>query len=132
MPSWVTRWIYSGQTSGEILPIHGYYDGRKDQYRSFMGIGLFRLVGPPLHPGVVAPYLVQGAWFPSHLPLEGTGHIYSWVITGDPVPRVQNLIVALEPSVKRVAMAIHSTGGRIGTHMSLRVSLWDSVVRPRG
>jgi hypothetical protein len=97
-----------------------------------MGIGLFRLVGSPLQPGVVAPYLVQGAWFPSHLPLEGTGRIYSWVITGDPVPRVQEPIVALEPSVKRVAMAIHSTGGRIGTYILLWVPLLDSVVRSWG
>jgi hypothetical protein len=41
-------------------------------------------------------------------------------------------IVAPEPFVERVVGAIHSTGGRIGTHMLLRVPLRDSVVRPCG
>jgi hypothetical protein len=36
---------------------------------------LLRLAAPPLQLGVVGPYLVQGVLFPSHLPLEGTGHI---------------------------------------------------------
>jgi hypothetical protein len=71
----VARRIYSGQTSGEILSVRGYCDRREDRYGSFMGLVLFRLVAPPLQPRVVGPYLVWGAWFPSRLPLEGTGRI---------------------------------------------------------
>jgi hypothetical protein len=40
--------------------------------------------------------------------------------------------VAREPSVERVVRAIHSTRGKIGTHMSLRVPPLDSVARPWG
>jgi hypothetical protein len=39
-----------------------------------MGLVLFRMATPPLKPGVVGPYPVLGAWFPSHMPLEGTDH----------------------------------------------------------
>jgi hypothetical protein len=67
--------IYSGQTGGEILPTQGYHDGREDWYGLFLGLVLFRLVVPPLQQGVVRPYQVQGAWFPSRLPLEGIDHI---------------------------------------------------------
>jgi hypothetical protein len=43
-------------------------------------------------------------------------------ITGDPrCPTYKTPIVAPEPSVERMAEAVHSTGGRIGTHISLRV-----------
>jgi hypothetical protein len=69
------RRIYSGQEGGEILPIHGYREGRWDRYGSFPSLVLFKLVSPPLQSGVVGPYLVRGAWFPSCLPLEGTYHI---------------------------------------------------------
>jgi hypothetical protein len=44
-----------------------------------------------------------------------------WVITGD--LRYETSIVAPEPSIEQVAGAVHSTGGRIGTHMLLRVPL---------
>jgi hypothetical protein len=50
--------IYSGQTSGEILSICGYRDGREDQYGLFPVLVLFRFVAPALQPGVVEPYLV--------------------------------------------------------------------------
>jgi hypothetical protein len=76
VPNRVTRRIYSEQTDGEILPVHGYRDGRVDRYRSFSGLVLFSLVVPLLQLGVVGPYLIWGAWFPSRLPLEGTGHIW--------------------------------------------------------
>jgi hypothetical protein len=36
---------------------------------------LFRLVAPLLQLGMVEPYLIWGAWFPSHVPLEETGCI---------------------------------------------------------
>jgi hypothetical protein len=39
------------------------------------GLDHFRLVTPPLQPGVVGPYLVRGVWFSNRLSLEGTGHI---------------------------------------------------------
>jgi hypothetical protein len=39
------------------------------------GLVLFMLVTPPLQAGVVGPYPVRGAWFSSHVPLEGTGRI---------------------------------------------------------
>jgi hypothetical protein len=42
------------------------------------GVSLFRLVDPPLHPGVVALFLVCGAGFPSHVLLEGTGRIQNF------------------------------------------------------
>jgi hypothetical protein len=53
-----------------------------------------------------------------------------WVITGG--PRYLGYItpmVALEPSIERVAGAGHSTVGGTGTHMVLWALLWDSVVR---
>jgi hypothetical protein len=46
----------------------------------FPGLVLFRLVAPPLQPGVVgwggSP--VRGVWFHSRLSLEGTDHIQSF------------------------------------------------------
>jgi hypothetical protein len=36
------------------------------------GFSSFKLVVPPLQPGVVEPYPVRGSWFPNHLALEGT------------------------------------------------------------
>jgi hypothetical protein len=48
------------------------------------------------------------------------------------VPGVQDPIVAPKPFVERVAEVVHSMRDRIGTHMSLRVPSWDSVVRPCG
>jgi hypothetical protein len=56
---------------------------------------------------------------------------YFWAIASDPwYPGYETRTVALEPSVERVVRAVHSTGGRIGTHMLLWVLPWDSVVRP--
>jgi hypothetical protein len=48
---------------------------------------------------------------------------------GPRYPGYKISIVASQPSVERVAGAIHSMGGRIGTHMLLRVPPRDSVVR---
>jgi hypothetical protein len=67
--------IYGRQTGGEIPPAHGYHYEREGQYGIFLGLVLFWMVAPPLQPGAVGSYLVWGAWFPSHLLLEGTGHI---------------------------------------------------------
>jgi hypothetical protein len=50
--------IYNGQTSGNVLAVHGRCDEGEDQYRSFVSPVLFRLVAPLLQPGVVRPYLV--------------------------------------------------------------------------
>jgi hypothetical protein len=47
---------------------------------------LFRLVVPPVQPGVVESYLVRGARFPSHLLLMGTDCIQIfWAVTGGDV-----------------------------------------------
>jgi hypothetical protein len=56
-----------------------------------------------------------------------------WAKTGDPrYPGHKTLIVALEPSIERVARDVHLTGGRIGTQMLLWVPPQDLVVRPWG
>jgi hypothetical protein len=56
-----------------------------------------------------------------------------WVVTGGPqYSGYKTLIVAPEPSVELVGRVVHSTVGRMGTHMSLRVPPWDSMVRPWG
>jgi hypothetical protein len=69
------RRLYSGQIGGKILSVCGYRDGREYRYGLFLDLVLFRLVTPPLLSGVVVPYLIRGVWFPSCLPLEGTGRI---------------------------------------------------------
>jgi hypothetical protein len=40
-------------------------------------------VVPPLQSGMVGSYLVRGAWFPSHLPLDGTGRIHIFLAVTD-------------------------------------------------
>jgi hypothetical protein len=92
------------------------------------------LVVAPLQPGVVEPYPVWGRWFSSHLLLEGTMTYLNFLaITNDPrYPGYKILIVAPKPFVERVERAIHSTGGKICTHMSLWVPLRVSEVRPWG
>jgi hypothetical protein len=67
-----------GQTGGEILPTHVYRNEEQRWCKLLLCSVLFRLVAPPLQPGVVGPYLVQGVSFPSHLLLEGTGHIQNF------------------------------------------------------
>jgi hypothetical protein len=42
------------------------------------GISPFRLVTSLLQPGVLGLYPVRGVWFPSCLPLEGTGRIQNF------------------------------------------------------
>jgi hypothetical protein len=51
---------YSGLTDGEILLTRGCRDEIKDRYGSCPDLVLFRLVVPPLQPGVVGPYPVWG------------------------------------------------------------------------
>jgi hypothetical protein len=65
-----------GQTGGEILPAHDYRNEEKRWCRLHPGSILFRLVAPPLQPGVVGTYPVRGVWFHSHLLLVGTGQIH--------------------------------------------------------
>jgi hypothetical protein len=72
---WVTKRIYSGLVGGKILTVRRYCDGREDQYALFPGLVLFRLVTPPLQPGVVGPYPIWDTWFPSRLSLKGTSRI---------------------------------------------------------
>jgi hypothetical protein len=73
--SWVTRWVYNGQTVGGILYVRVYHGEMEDQYGSFLDLIPFRLAAPPLQPGMVWRHPVQGVWLPSRLPLEGTGCI---------------------------------------------------------
>jgi hypothetical protein len=81
----VTKRIYSGLVGGKILTVRRYCDGREDRYALFSGLVLFRLVAPPLQPGVVGPYPVWDTWFPHHL-----SYPEFLAITGDPrYPRVQ-------------------------------------------
>jgi hypothetical protein len=47
-----------GQTGSKILPAHDYHHEEKHSYGLLTGSFLFRLVAPPLQPGVVGPYLV--------------------------------------------------------------------------
>jgi hypothetical protein len=55
---------------------------------------------------------------------------FVWVITDGPqYPRYRTPIVAPEPSVEWVVRAVHSTGGRISTHMLLWAPQRDSVLR---
>jgi hypothetical protein len=57
------------------MPAHIYHN-KEERWGALLTCSvLFRLVAPPLQPGVVEPYPVRGVWFPSHLLLEGTGHI---------------------------------------------------------
>jgi hypothetical protein len=56
-------------------PIVGW---KKRKCGLLSGIDLFRLVVPPLQPGVVGLYPVRDVWLPSHLPLEGTGCIQNF------------------------------------------------------
>jgi hypothetical protein len=60
------------------------------------------------------------------------GHIWiCWVVIGGPrYSGYKTLTVAPKLSVERVTKVVHSMGGRMGTHTSLRVPSWDSVVRP--
>jgi hypothetical protein len=51
---------------------------KKCKHELLLGLVLFRLVAPPLQPRVVVLYLIWGVWFPSHLPLERTGHIQNF------------------------------------------------------
>jgi hypothetical protein len=44
----------------------------------------------------------------------------------------RTITTALEPFVEQVAGAVHLMGGKISTHISLWVPLWDSMVRPWG
>jgi hypothetical protein len=49
-----------GQTGGEIMPAHVYRNGEDKWCILLLGLVLFRLVAPPLQPGVVEPYPVWG------------------------------------------------------------------------
>jgi hypothetical protein len=50
--------VYSGQIGGEILSVYGYHDGREDRYESFLSLIPFRLVAPPLQPGVLGSTII--------------------------------------------------------------------------
>jgi hypothetical protein len=58
-----------------LVPIVGW---RGEGVILFLGLVLFRLVAPPLQPGVVGSYLVWGIWFSNRLPLDGTDCIHNF------------------------------------------------------
>jgi hypothetical protein len=72
---WAKGRRWSGLTGGKILPAHDYRDNGMYWHGILLGLVLFRLVVPPLQAGIVGPYPIRGAWFPSHLPLEGISRI---------------------------------------------------------
>jgi hypothetical protein len=60
-------------------------------------------------------------------------YIDLWAITRDLwYSRYMTSIVALVPSIERIAGAVHLMGGRIGIHMLLLMPSRDLVVRPWG
>jgi hypothetical protein len=65
----------ASRTCDKILPAHVYHNEERQRHGLFSGLVLSMLVVRPLQPGVVGPYPVRDVWFPSHLLLEGTGHI---------------------------------------------------------
>jgi hypothetical protein len=68
------------QTGDKILPAHVYHNEEERWCVLFPDSFLFRLVAPPLQPGVVGPYPVWDVWFPSHLPLEGVDRIQNFCL----------------------------------------------------
>jgi hypothetical protein len=56
MPGRRGRW--NGLSCGKILPSHDYCNEGKRWSGLIPGLALFRLVTPPLQPGVVGPYPV--------------------------------------------------------------------------
>jgi hypothetical protein len=48
---------------------------KKRKRELLLRLVIFRLVPPPLRPGVEGLYLVRGVWFPSCLPLNEIGRI---------------------------------------------------------
>jgi hypothetical protein len=101
---------------------------------SFPGLVLFRLVLPHLQSGVVGPFHGMGCMVPQSFAIGGNrSYLEFWAVTGGPrYLGYITLIVALGPSVERVAGASHLMVGRTCTHMVLWVLPWDSAVRLRG
>jgi hypothetical protein len=64
---------------------------------------------------------------------ENRSYSIFWVVTSDPRhPGYKTPTVVPESSIERVVRGVHSTGGRIGTHLLPQVPPWDSVVRSWG
>jgi hypothetical protein len=62
VPSWVTRRSYNGLAGGEILPSRCHRDGGMNWCRLGSGLDLYRLVVPPLQPGVTPqPFAAGGS-----------------------------------------------------------------------
>jgi hypothetical protein len=58
---------------------------RSDGHRSFLGLILFRLVIPPLHPGVVGLFSGMGCMVPQPFVAGGNqSYLKFWAVTGDP------------------------------------------------
>jgi hypothetical protein len=77
-------------------------------------------------------YLWSQYWKPlgaaTESPDMSRARLRGWVVTDVPrYPGYKTPTVTLEPFVEQVAAAVRSTGGRIDTHMLLRVSSPDRV-----
>jgi hypothetical protein len=106
------------------LYVRGYRNGKEYRYGSFPGLVTFRLVGPYLY-GVFDSLSVC-RWRELNI-FRFLGRNW-WLV----IPGVQDPNSSPKPSVEWVTRVVHSTGGRIGTHMSLQVPPHDSVMRPWG
>jgi hypothetical protein len=89
-------------------------------------------VAPPLQPGAAGPISGMGYLVPQPFS-DGRNWSYQdfLVITSDlRYPGYKTPTVAPEPSIEWVARAVHSMGGRIGTHMLVQVE--SPFTLPRG
>jgi hypothetical protein len=121
------------QTGGEILLANVYHNEEERCHGLLLVSLLFRLA-PPSSASSGGAISSTGCIVPQLFTIgENLSYQKFWAITGGPqYPGYLTLIVAPEPSVERVAGAGHSTVGRIGTHMLLRVPSGDLVATPWG
>jgi hypothetical protein len=92
-----------GQTGGEIPFAHANCRAEKRWRGLFLGLVFFRLVAPPLQPGVVGPFPGMRCMVPQSFATGGNqSSLEFWAITGGPrYPGYITLTVAPEPSVER-------------------------------
>jgi hypothetical protein len=104
---------------------------RSDSHGSFLGLVLFRLVAPRLHPRVVGSFFGTGCMVPQPFVNGGNQlHLEFWAVTGDlRYLGYFTLPVAPEPSIEWVARIGHSTVGRTCSCMVLWALSHDSMVK---
>jgi hypothetical protein len=68
-----------------MLSVRACHDKMEDQYGSLSDLILFYIGGLSTSTRRGGTYLIRSVWFPSRLPLEGTGRIqFFWIIVDDP------------------------------------------------